>query len=64
MFYHFDQNNSGGRFYNDDRVCNHVIIEAAPYAWPTPSKSSSMSTCNVKMCLCKGHSQLFINLPN
>lgn len=28
MFYHFDQNNSGGRFHNDDRVCNHMIIEA------------------------------------
>lgn len=28
MFYHFNQNNSGGRFHNDDRVCNHVIIEA------------------------------------
>lgn len=28
MFYHFDQNNSGGRFHNDNRVCNHVIIEA------------------------------------
>ena len=28
MFYHFDQNDSGGRFYNDDRVCIHMIIEA------------------------------------
>lgn len=28
MFYHYDQNNSGGKFDLDDRVCNHVIIEA------------------------------------
>ena len=28
MFYHFAQNNSGGSFQNDDRVCSHVIIEA------------------------------------
>ena len=28
MFYHFDQNNSGGCVHIDDRVCKHVIIEA------------------------------------
>lgn len=28
MFYHFDQNNSGGHLHIDDRVCKHVIIEA------------------------------------
>jgi hypothetical protein len=28
MFYCFDQNNSGGSFHEDDRVCQHVIIEA------------------------------------
>lgn len=28
MFYHYSQNNSGGSFDNDDRVCHHVIVEA------------------------------------
>ena len=29
MFYHYNQNNSGGSFDEDDKVCRHVIIEAA-----------------------------------
>lgn len=28
MFYTYNQNNSGGRFHIDDRVAEHVIIEA------------------------------------
>ena len=28
MFYRFDQNNSGGKFQNDDMVTLHVIVEA------------------------------------
>mgnify|MGYP006919687944 CR=1 FL=1 len=28
MFYHYNQNNSGGSFDVDDKVCRHVIIEA------------------------------------
>lgn len=28
MFYRFNQNNSGGCFHADDRVCIHVIVEA------------------------------------
>ena len=28
MFFEFDQNNSGGGFCVDDRVCHHVIVEA------------------------------------
>lgn len=28
MFYTYNQNNSGGRFHSDDRVAEHVIIEA------------------------------------
>lgn len=27
IFYEFNQNNSGGRFVVDDKVCNKVIIE-------------------------------------
>lgn len=27
-FYHFNQNNSGGGFDYDDKVCHHVVIEA------------------------------------
>jgi hypothetical protein len=27
-FFTFNQNNSGGRFHEDDRVCHYVIIEA------------------------------------
>ena len=41
MFYHFDQNNSGGRFHNDDRVCNHVIIEAR-YASEANSRAEGL----------------------
>ena len=29
MFYHFNQNNSGGRWQIDGKLCHHVIIEAA-----------------------------------
>ena len=29
MFFEFNQNNSGGDFVVDDRVCHHVIIEAS-----------------------------------
>ena len=28
MFYHFNQNNSGGWCHNDEDLCHHVIIEA------------------------------------
>lgn len=28
MFYHFNQNNSGGHFEIDDNIAHHVIIEA------------------------------------
>lgn len=28
MFYNFDQNNSGGSFVTNDKVCHYVIIEA------------------------------------
>lgn len=28
MFYCYSQNNSGGSFMVDDRVCHHVIVEA------------------------------------
>ena len=28
MFYHFNQNNSGGWYHNNKDLCHHVIIEA------------------------------------
>lgn len=28
MFYQFDQNNSGGRFVTDDKLCHRLFIEA------------------------------------
>ena len=28
MFYHFNQNNSGGWYHNNEDLCHHVIIEA------------------------------------
>ena len=28
MFYTYSQNNSGGSFVNDDKVCHYVIVEA------------------------------------
>lgn len=28
MFYEFDQNNSGGKYHSDDKLCHRLIIEA------------------------------------